>query len=79
MVSLHDAVGGIGWVLKDLAGHIVATGTLKHGEPQGLFIACLLEYINVRASAAPVEAASGDDASVLPLRRRQLPLRATRR
>ena len=78
MVSLHETVGGTGWVLKDIAGLVVASGTLASGEQEGVFVALLHEYLTLRPLGV-ASVSSEPDASVLPLRRRQLPLRATRR
>jgi hypothetical protein len=71
MLSKHEAVGGTGFVLRDDSGRIIASATLVDGEPEGMFVACLLEYLSVRPGSVSASASSDDprEASVLPLRR----------
>ena len=52
-VTKHDSVGGTGVVVTNDAGKVVFAGTLDAGEPEGLMIACLEEYLTMRRLTDP--------------------------
>jgi hypothetical protein len=84
MLTKHEAVGGTGFIVTDDDGKVLATATLAASEPEGPFVAVLLEYLTLRALAASAAPPSPDEASeasdlpsVLALRRPRLPAGAT--
>ena len=82
MLSKHEAAGGTGFVLRDDSGRVIASATLVDGESEGMFIACLLDWLSLRAPSAPSVSVSPSDrpgSLVLPLRRPRSPAIAMRR
>jgi hypothetical protein len=80
MLTKHFSVGGTAFVLSnDETGKVICAATLADDEPEGLFIACMEQYLSLRrAHAAASASVNGQPLPVvLPLRRRQSPRAAS--
>lgn len=51
MMTRHAVVGGTQFILYDDAGVVVAQATIHHGESEGDFVACLLDWLSHRRAA----------------------------